>query len=361
METVRWLPASKLHCILTSAASEATLVYITYVVQDGVEPSRARTRLVQMVSSASGELDFVWSQTLTPAMRTASSTAVARDVAEQRVVVVELSAMDVDKVVNQLSLYSVSDQGVILRSGSLSTTSTNASIEAFGVDDKENYYIGEGSGLLYRLVWQELKGQQTLIQLWNVTDIYVVDMTVLQNGSAVYVLSNGEGFTNVGNQIVRAKTPILTVYNSSGHRLFQNSYVEPVPETERQLYSLLLTDPSKQCHALLAGFVRFSAPDMDERQVSIALFTFPKLFRVFSDDHNSSQTVPIDPISPEVDQTKSNTVLLTVAIGVGVVLLLAVIAVTLLNVYRTKSLGASLEAEKSIETIPSVRDHNVLV
>lgn len=362
VETVRWLPHSKIRCILTSAAEDATLVYITYVVQDGVQPSRARTRVVQMVSSVSGDIARGWSRVLTPTLQSSSSAAITRDLSKERVVVAEVSASDVGKAADQLRLYSVDDGGTAMQSASMPIGSTNASIDAFGMDDRGGYYVGEGPGLFHKVAWKELEGQQFLVRLWNVSDIQVVDMTVLQNGSAVYVLSDGEGFNNVGNDIVRTKTPILSVYNSTGHRLFQSTYTEPVPETERQLYSLLLIDPSRQCHAILGGFVRLAASDIAEKQISIGLFTFPKLFRVVKGEQNNSQgTAPNGPDSPTVDDRQPNTVLVVVAVGMGVVVFLAIVVVALFTFYHGRGAENELKADESNKTISTVQDHDVLV
>lgn len=343
------------------------MVYITYLVQDGVNPTLARTRLVQMLTFPSGDINLGWNRSLTSPSRHAASSGIATDVSNAGILVAEISSPNPGASTDRFTLYSLNELGRVMRNASMDSASAVASIEAMVTDELGGIYVAEGPRLLYRVVMRNLAGADWLVKLWNVTDLEVVDMTVLRNGTALYVLSNSDGIRNDGNQLVRTKTPILSVYNTTGRRLFRSKFVEPILDAERQMYSLSLIDPSTNCHAILGGFVRL-ATNEGEKQISIGVFTFPKLFRTNSTAQNNSQTAaPIDTNSPSADDQPSNTGYIIAGVGTGI-FVLTIIGVSLFMVYRRGG-GSGREGEFAIEavderpprTVPREREHTVLV
>lgn len=374
VERVQLPPNSRLRCILASAAPNPPLVYVTYIVQDGVAPSTARTRVVQMARGDTGAMSPAWTRVLTDQGREATSVGIAEDKASRRIVVVEISSKETGAVTDRLAAYTLDMEGTVMHSSTANAASDAAWIADVAADENGVLYVGEGPELLHRVALRALDGEDLLTKLWNVTETEVVDMTVLKNGTAVYVLSNGEGFRNEGMQVVRTKIPILSVYNASGHTLFKSEYTESVPDAEREMYSFSLIDPENKCDAILGGFLRLADAVARESEVSIGLFTFPNLMKGSQGQDDSQLPVPIDPNSPNTPDPQTSTTLIVIGASVGVVVFLTIVAVALFIIYRNNRSEAEeareraqveLEADKYIEDIPSLRaslrDNNINV
>lgn len=375
VERVQLPPNSRVRCILASAAPNPPLVYVTYIVQDGVAPSTARTRVVQMARGDTGAMSRAWTRVLTDQGREATSVGIAEDKATRRIVVIEISSKETGAATDQLAAYTLDTEGTIMQRATTKAASEAAWVADVVADENGALYVGEGPNILYRVALRALDGEDLITQLWNVTETEVVDMTVLKNGTAVYVLSNGEGFRNEGTQVVRTKTPILSVYNASGHSLFKSEYTESVPDAEREMYSFSLVDPENKCDAVLGGFLRLAEAVAVERKVSIGLFTFPNVVKGDQGQGGPQVPVPIDPNSPDTPDPQNNNALVVIGASVGVAVFLIITAVALFIIYRNRSEAedartraqAELEADKYIEDIPSLRatlrdnNNNVLV
>lgn len=312
-----------------------------------------------MNSHIDGPIQQQWSIALTPPPISASSAAIA--ISDSSLVVVE-STLSFGSTSHGVSMYKLSWQGDVRDVATMPATNEDSVVAAVGMDDAEGIYVAEKKGSLYQVGTQNIDGKPLMTKIWNVSDVDVVDMYVLQNGSGVVALENGKGFRNTGSTLVRTTTPVISLYNSSGSTVMKETYVEPVPEVHREMFAMSMV---QEKFVIMGGFYELNKEA--ERQISLGLFSLPNYFTKEKQTGNQSQTAtPQSPDTPIVEKGNSNTTVVLVGAFVGVAVLFVVLGVGLFVLYRSRGDGDEQEKRTEEEAAhpdrnQSVRGNNVLV
>lgn len=343
VKTAHILSGAHIQCISGTTSVTFSFVYVAFISLQTSDSEVAVTRVVQLQKSSSGSLTAVWGQNLFIEDYNATSFGIADTLQGEQIIVVALSRSRLAGVPHKLSAFILDSEGTISQKGSTAASSEQSKVSNLAIDESGVLYVGESPRWLHRLALRSLNGVGFLVPLWNVSEINVVDMAVLNNGSAIYVLSKREGFRNVGTIVVRTKKAVLSVFNESGSLQSQYEHKDIIPDSSRELSSLKLTDPENSCSAVLGG--SFQMPEQ-ERWISIGLFTFPKLVESMQNDKESLPPPAPDSSLPETSVSEGNSTLVVVGVSTGMAAFFVAVGVALLVLYK-RGLGIKEDEDVS--------------
>ncbi|CDF33187.1 unnamed protein product [Chondrus crispus] len=343
VKSAQILSGAHIQCISGTTSVIFSFIYVAFISLGTSGSEDASTRVVQLQKSSSGSLTSIWGQNLYTADYSATSFGIADTLQGEQIIVVALSRSRLAGVPHKLSAFILDSEGTISQKGSTAASSAQSKISNLAVDERGVLYVGESPRWLHRLALRSLNGAGFLVSLWNVSEINVVDMAVLNNGSAIYVLSKRESFRNDGAIVVRTKKAVLSVFNESGSLQSQYEHKDIIPDSSRELSSLKLTDPENSSSAVLGG--SFQMPER-ERWISIGLFTFPKLVESNHNDKESLAPPAPDSSLPETSVSKGNSTLVVVGVSTGMAAFFVAVGVALLVLYR-RGLGIKEDEDVS--------------
>lgn len=359
VENANLVSGAAIHCTLSTSSTAAPYLFVAFLSYANSFTDSASTTIVQMRKTDSLKFATNWVKTIDVADHNTKSFGVTTTSLGGRIVVVDISESLIPNAPRQLSAYVVDSEGKVSQKATTNTSSQDSYISDIASDLNGALYVGESPRWLHRLAIRTLNNVDFLVNVWNITDIDVVDITVLKNGTAVYVLSNGDGFRNEGASAVRTKNAELSVFNESGALLSQYEHEEVLPDAIREMFSMKLIDPERSRSAVLGGLVQIPEEAPAESHISVGLFTFPEVVQEKENSEPGLQP-PSSGDRPPLQNPSSNenSPSLFIGVGAGIAAFCVMVVGTILFFYKRESNLAKNENLSAAESNARISQPN---